>query len=190
MHYIFIIFSKSIRIISLSIWSLYGRFFLRMIGCKLGANSIFYGKVRAGSNGIGITLGDGCWVGADFFLSISRGAEIDIGKNVSFNTGFHMSAMSRICIGEGTAIAEYVTIRDQNHNFSDSSKPISEQGYSSSPIYIGKNVWIGRGCFIGPGVIIGDGAVIGANSVVVSNIPNNTLAVGAPAKVIRVIEEK
>ncbi|MGK0271156.1 MAG: acetyltransferase-like isoleucine patch superfamily enzyme [Cocleimonas sp.] len=188
MYYIFILFSKIQRVSSEFYWSLYGRFVLRLIGCKLGKHNTFYGKVRTGSSGIGIVLGDNCSIGVDCFLSVSKNGLIDIGNNVSFNTGLHLVAMSKISIGEGSAIAEYVSIRDQNHKFSESSKALSLQGYSSSPISIGKNVWIGRGCFIGAGVKIGDGAVIGANSVVVCDIPARSLAVGSPAKVIRKIE--
>ena len=52
---------------------------------------------------------------------------------------------------------------------------------------IGNNVWIGRNVCIMPGVTIGDGAVIGANAVVTHDIPAYSVAVGVPAKVIKMI---
>ena len=128
-------------------------------------------------------------IGDDVFMSVATGARLVIGDGVSINTGGHVVACESIVIGDGTAIGEYVSIRDQNHRFGQSDAAIAEQGFSSSPISIGKNVWIGRGCFIGPGVEIGDGAVVGANSVVVKSIPPGVLAVGIPAKPIRVLEE-
>ena len=58
------------------------------------------------------------------------------------------------------------------------------------PIHIGKNVWIGSNSTILSGVTIGDNAVIGAGSVVTKDIPENMIAVGSPARVIRSIYEK
>ena len=56
-------------------------------------------------------------------------------------------------------------------------------------IKIGNNVWIGdKACILG-GVTIGDGAVIGANSVVTHSIPAHSIAVGSPARVIKILNE-
>ena len=53
------------------------------------------------------------------------------------------------------------------------------------PITIGDNCWIGGGATILPGVSIGSGCTIGAGSVVVHDIPDNSVAVGNPAKVVK-----
>ena len=58
------------------------------------------------------------------------------------------------------------------------------------PVNIGKNVWIGSNSTICPGVTIGDNAVIGAGSVVTKDVPENMVAVGVPAKVIKSIFEE
>lgn len=50
---------------------------------------------------------------------------------------------------------------------------------------IGKNCWIGEGVIIMPGVAIGDGCVIGAHSIVKNSIPEASIAVGSPAKVVK-----
>ena len=156
-------------------------------GYKLGTRCRIFGKIRFGSCGRGIVIGNRCMFRNDIFLSVSDGGELRLGNGVSVNTGSHIVACKSIVIGEGTAIGEYVSIRDQNHRFEETSSPVSEQGFSVSPIKIGRNVWIGRGCLIGPGVAIGDGAVIGANSVVLRDIPSGVVAVGAPAKPVREI---
>ena len=57
------------------------------------------------------------------------------------------------------------------------------------PITVGDNVWIGAGVHVMPGVCIGNNVVIGGGSVVVKDIPDNSVAVGNPCKVIRRIEE-
>ena len=56
-------------------------------------------------------------------------------------------------------------------------------------VHIGDDVWIGGNVTILPGVTIGDRAVIGAGAVVTEDIPADSVAVGAPARVIRTIEE-
>ena len=53
------------------------------------------------------------------------------------------------------------------------------------PITVGNDVWIGAGVCVMPGVTIGNNVVIGSGSVVVKDIPDNVVAVGNPAKVIR-----
>lgn len=57
------------------------------------------------------------------------------------------------------------------------------------PIRVGDNVFIGFGCIILPGVTIGSNVVIGAGSVVSRDIPDNSIAAGVPARVIRPISE-
>ena len=52
---------------------------------------------------------------------------------------------------------------------------------------VGNDVWIGQNVTVMPGVHIGDGAIIAANSVVTKDIPENMIAVGTPAKVVRSI---
>lgn len=54
-----------------------------------------------------------------------------------------------------------------------------------SPVRIGNNVWIGVRVIILKGINIGDNSIIGAGSVVTKNVPNNSIVVGNPAKVIR-----
>ena len=66
-------------------------------------------------------------------------------------------------------------------------RPEERHDLIPKPIHIGKNVWIGSNSTILPGVSIGDNAVIGAGSVVTKDIPENMMAVGHPARVIKSI---
>jgi acetyltransferase-like isoleucine patch superfamily enzyme len=104
---------------------------------------------------------------------------------VTINDGCYITSLFSITIGNGTSIGEYTSIRDYDHEFDDLSRPIKDQGYKGKPIDIGKDCWIGRGCMITSGVRIGEGAVVGANSVVTHDIPAFSVAVGAPARVLR-----
>jgi acetyltransferase-like isoleucine patch superfamily enzyme len=75
-------------------------------------------------------------------------------------------------------------ITDVNHGI-EHGTPIRTQPLEDDPVKIGNDVWIGAGCSILPGVTIGNGAVIGARAVVTKDIPENAIAVGVPAKVLK-----
>lgn len=114
-----------------------------------------------------------------------------IGDNVQINDYVHIAVIKGIYIGENTLIASKVFISDHNHgNYrndnqsSPNSNPISRELYSKE-VKIGKNVWIGEFVSILPGVTIGDGTIIGSMSVVTKDIPQNAIAVGSPARVIK-----
>ena len=63
-------------------------------------------------------------------------------------------------------------------------------GYSKvGKVVIGNNVFIGAGTVILPSVRIGNNVIIGANSTVTRNIPDNSVAFGSPAKVVKSLEE-
>jgi maltose O-acetyltransferase len=66
-------------------------------------------------------------------------------------------------------------------------QPRRDRLEAAKPITIGDNVWLGGGAIVLPGVTIGDNTVIGAGAVVTKDIPANSVAVGNPARVVRVI---
>lgn len=59
----------------------------------------------------------------------------------------------------------------------------------TAPIIIGNNVYIGNNAMIMPNVIIGDNVVIGAGTIVTKNVPNNSVVVGIPGRVIESTDE-
>ncbi len=91
----------------------------------------------------------------------------------------------QIRIGNGVRIASHGMIIAANHNFSDPDKPIHAQGLTNAPITIEDDVWIGGRVNITAGIAIGHGSVIGGGSVVTKDIPEKSIAVGIPAKVIK-----
>lgn len=141
--------------------------------------------------GESLTTGVGCRF--DCFQGNQIGGKaLTFGHNVHINDYVHIVAMDSIIIGDNVLMASHVFISDNSHgsykcDFQDSNPktPPAEREYVTSPIKIGNNVWIGEGVCIMPGVIIGDGCVIGAHSIVSKSIPDYTIAVGTPAKVIK-----
>lgn len=65
---------------------------------------------------------------------------------------------------------------------------VAEAGVSTSPITINDDVWIGANAVIAAGVTIGKHCVIGAGSVVTKDVPDYSVAVGNPAKVIKTLK--
>ena len=83
-------------------------------------------------------------------------------------------------------MASNILITDNNHGMGAGSEtPYMWQTPSAKPIKIGDGCWIGEKCTILPRSMIGEKCIIGANSVVTGEIPVYTIAVGAPAKLIK-----
>lgn len=140
--------------------------------------------------GSGFTTGFGCRLEAYPQTSASEPILL-FGKNVEINDYVHIAAGEKIVIGDNVLIASKVFISDLNHgNYKgeNSDSPLStpnSRKLSNSPVTIKDNVWIGEGVCIMPGVTIGYGSIIGASSVVTKNIPDYSIAVGSPAKVVK-----
>lgn len=110
---------------------------------------------------------------------------ISIGNNVTIGNGTIIYASANgggVEIGDGVQIAAQCYIIDMDHGIKKDC-PIRTQANTVQPIKIEQEAWIAAGCQILKGSHIGDGAVIGAGSVVKGEIPDNAIAVGAPAKV-------
>jgi acetyltransferase-like isoleucine patch superfamily enzyme len=141
-------------------------------GCRLFA-----------ADGGRLHLGAGTAVNG-FAQLLAKSGRIVIGDHCFIGTGSIIVAVDEISIGHNVLIAEYVTIRDQDHDF-ESRLPTALAGLRSSPIRVGDNVWIGAKATITRGVTIGDNSVIGANAVVTRDVPSNAVVGGVPARVIR-----
>ena len=115
-------------------------------------------------------------------FQIDLGCQITIGDNAFVNHSFTASAAGGIDIEEGVMIAPEVKILSINHDMKD------KWLITAAPVRIKKNAWIGANVTICPGVTIGENSVIGAGSVVSKSIPDNCIAVGNPARVIKSID--
>ena len=83
-------------------------------------------------------------------------------------------------IGDNVQLAPGVQLISANHDPSDFDRHIEVR-----PIKIGSNVWIGGNAIVLPGIHIGSNVIIGAGSVVTKDIPENSVAVGNPCRVIK-----
>lgn len=161
---------------------------------EAGRQSVIQRPVRI-SGESRISIGDKVFIGAGSWLNAiddqdSKVLAIYIGSGTSISGTCVISAVRSVRLEENVLIARNVYISDHIHNFDTPGLPVMAQGVGKVlPVTIGRGAWLGQNVVICPGVSIGRGAVIGANSVVNSNIPEYSLAVGAPARVVRQFSE-
>lgn len=139
-----------------------------------------------------ISIGDDVFVGAGSWLQAfdTESASIEIGDGTSIAGNCVFSAAVSIHVGKKVLFARNVYIADHMHAFESASFAVLDQGIQRrGPVDIGDGAWLGQNVVVGPGVRIGRGAVIGANSVVLTDVPDRAVAVGAPARVIRALDE-
>lgn len=139
-------------------------------------------RVAIGSN---VHIGPDSWIQ---YLGGEKGGTpvIEIGDGCSLAGGVAITAVSKVTLGRNVLIGRHVHISDHGHEFSSPDLPIMKQGIGNiQPVTIGDGAWIGQGVVICPGASIGKNAVIGANSVVKGVIPDHSVAVGAPARIVR-----
>jgi acetyltransferase-like isoleucine patch superfamily enzyme len=138
-----------------------------------------------------ITVGDDVFVGAGSWLQVLAGdggdsPAIEIGDGTSIAGSCVLSAARSIRLGDRVLLARNVYVADHRHAFEHSDRAVLDQGIEQvAPVSIGSGAWLGQNVVVGPGVRIGRGAVIGANSVVLDDVPDRSVAVGAPARVVR-----
>ncbi len=123
------------------------------------------------------------WVEPPFYCCYGTNITIGEGSFVNFNCNFIDDG--KIIIGKNVMIAPNVTIATVGHPIN----PKMREYMYTDPVIIEDNVWVGASVTICPGIHIGENSVIGAGSVVVHDVPENSVAVGNPCKVIREIGE-
>ena len=119
-------------------------------------------------------------------FNCDNGKNIFIGNNFVANYNVTILDVKEVYIGNDVMIGPNTTITTVGH-------PISPKGRRqrlgvASEVKIGSDVWIGANVCVLPGVTIGNNVIVGAGAVVNKDIPDNSLAVGVPAKVIKKIE--
>ena len=130
---------------------------LRAFGASIGTNV----KIRSSARVFypwRLSIGDNSWIGD--FADLYSHAQITIGRD--------------------SVVSQYSYICTAGHDYTRSDFPLVAE-----PVTIGNEAWIAADVYVAPGVRIGSGSVIGARSTVLSDIPENVVAYGHPAKVAR-----
>ena len=192
----FTVLDRNRRKYNILLFSHIFRFFCWLKGVKMGKRVIFNGNpiIHRHHNST-ITIGSGCLLNSAknsiiiglnrpcSFVTFFNESEISIGKDCGFS-GLTVASVKKVSIGNNVIIGANCTIADTDFHHTDPQKRRQYNDVPSKPIVIEDNVFIGFNCFILKGVTIGRNSVIGANSVVLNDIPENSIAIGNPCKVI------
>ncbi len=112
-------------------------------------------------------------------------ARLVVGDGCVFGYNNHITAVRDVVFGNRVLTANNVYVSDNVHGYADITTPIMDQPVQfKAAVHIGDGCWLGENvCIIGASV--GRNSVIGANAVVLSDIPEYSVAVGAPAVVVK-----
>jgi acetyltransferase-like isoleucine patch superfamily enzyme len=123
--------------------------------------------------------GEGSFITPPMYIDCA--SQVHIGKNVYINHNLTMMSLGNIFIDDGVMIGPGTSLLTVNH------EPKNIRVVMAKPIHIKKNAWIGGDVRILPGVTIGENAIVGTGSIVTKDVPDNTIVVGVPAKIIKTI---
>lgn len=155
---------------------------------RLGRN-VYLGDnvvVTCCDGGAQVEIGDRVHLYGDTFVETGKGAGIRIGEGTHVQPGCHIHAfLSDIRIGRNVEIAAGSGFFSYDHGIAPGAAIMDQPLTSKGEISIGDGAWLGYRVTVLQGVTIGAGAVVAAGSVVTRDIPENAIAGGVPAKVLR-----
>ncbi|MCF6129779.1 hypothetical protein L1S35_08840 [Flavobacterium sp. AS60] len=140
-----------------------------------------------------IILGDCVKIGSFSTLTSTShmskyGKGLKMGNNSAIGDYTHFGAAGGIEIGDDVIMGSYISFHSENHNFSETSKLIRQQGVTSKGIKLGNNIWVGAKVTFLDGSVVGNNSVVAAGAVVNDVFPDNVVIGGVPAKVLKSIE--
>lgn len=155
--------------------------------CKQPLQSVGHGKIIVHDNvRIGYFPSPYFYSGYAYLEARNKSASITIGSHTQINNNFSAIAeRTSITIGEGCLLGTNVEIIDSDFHAIPQRSGDKPNNASAKPVRIGNNVFIGSNVKVMKGVTIGHNAVIANSSVVTKDIPDNVIAGGNPARVIR-----
>ena len=165
----------------------------------LGLNSVICFPTNTIFNEQFIHIGSGTMIGPQVTLSAGMvpgqacisDPVVKIGDRCLIGKGSGIVGHFEIVMGNDVWTGHNVYITDQNHDYRDVARPISQQSMPERSVTIGDGSWLGYGVVVLPGAIIGKHVVVGANSVVPAGvIPDYSVAVGSPARVVKRWDEE
>ncbi len=144
-----------------------------------------------------VSIGDKVVIHKDTLIHVAAKDKIKgrpivkIGNRVHLGFRCWIAARLDITIEDDVGIASNVTIQDYIHSYEDITRPIKDQPLTGeAPIRIGRGTVLGANVIVLPGVTVGEHCMIGGNSVIAKDIPPYSVAVGNPARVVKVYDRE
>jgi len=130
-------------------------------------------------------VGKNCYI--EPTLTCSYGCHMFVGDHFFANSNCVFMDDAKITFGNYVFIGPNCQFYTAHHpiHWKNRNRKLEK----AMPITVGDNVWFGGSCVILPGVTVGNNVVIGAGSVVTRDIPDNVIAAGNPARILRCITE-
>ncbi len=151
-------------------WGYFGR------SIRLGKNNEFQFKFNKHISDF-VDIRDSC--------RIEGKGKFFIGSNSGIGDYGIVRTSNYVKIGKNVLIGPRIFISDSDHSFEDIEKPIYLQSIKKGEVIIGDDIFIGANVTILQDVTIGDGSIIGAGTVVTKDVPEYSVVIGNPGKVIR-----
>jgi maltose O-acetyltransferase len=147
-----------------------------------GTKEKHFEKKRKLLNAIGFDIGEGTKIVAPFYCL----GKVKIGKNCWIGKNFFVNGNGNVTIGDNCDIAPEVIFQTGGHKIGDKSRRAGEGLVFNQTV--GDGCWIGGRVTIINNTNIGNSCVIGACALVNKDVPDNSLVVGVPAKIIKTLE--
>ena len=171
------------------IWNKLKYFYYKMIFREFGYGSTLRNPLNLNCPG-NISIGRSTAIGYKAWLAArpvekSGNSSLVIGNGCSIGNFNHIYATRKITIQDHVLTADKVYISDNLHNYEDIHMPVKMQPLNQkNDVMIGEGSWLGENvCIIG--CTIGKHCVIGANTVVTKDVPDYSVVVGNPQKIIK-----
>src|SRR4051794_9369095 len=142
-----------------------------------------------------IEFGEGTYVGRQAWINInSPKARLRIGAGTVIGNDLTVTCGGLVDVGPGVLMSARVCLLDQLHDYDDWMAAHFDHGTparfnwamtEARPVVVGEGTWLGINVVVLPGVTIGKGCIVGANSVVTKDLPDYSVAAGAPARILR-----
>jgi acetyltransferase-like isoleucine patch superfamily enzyme len=142
-------------------------------------------KIGIGANGM---ILHGAWLSVQPAAWEHPGFALSIGDRVALRPSCVISVSEEVVIEDDVIVAAFSSIIDSDHTFAAGRPNVMHNPEVTAPIRIGRGTWIGERVAVLKGANIGRCCIVGANSVVRGEIPDYSIAVGAPARVVGRVE--
>jgi acetyltransferase-like isoleucine patch superfamily enzyme len=129
-------------------------------------------------------IGRSVWIGEGCALRCHEGS-FRLGDRVVMGGYNTLHAYLDLDVGEDCIFADWIYVTDFDHRYRNVDTPIQKQGLVYSPVRIGRDCWVGTKVSVLRGASVGEGSVLGAHAVVRGDVPAYSVAVGAPARVVK-----
>ena len=126
----------------------------------------------------------GCYLSVETPAWSRPAPVLSIGDRVGVRPYCMISASESIQIEDDVIIGAFSSVIDSDHTFAEGRPNVMHNSVDAAPIRIGRGTWLAERVAVLKGSVIGRCCIVGANSVVRGDLPDYSIAVGSPARVV------